>query len=338
MATELPRLVVAATADEAIAAALDAQLPNVPWRSLDGTPPEDRRDVEAMLLGPRRFFADFDPATTPRLRFVQRMFTGLDDFPFERFPESVRVAGNIGAFAPYVAEHALALALAAAREIVPAQGMIRSGTLRPAPENRLLEQSTVVILGYGEIGRAIAQRLLGFEARIFGLNRTGRMAPGCLGMYPADRLSEALGAADFVFDARPLTRRTRGTIDREALAAMRPRAIYINVGRAATADEEALYRHLATHPEFRAALDPWWDEDFAHAAFRSRFRFVDLPNFVATPHSAGYAARSTDRAIRSAVRNLAEFFATGDIVRAVDRSEYLGDGRPSGDRPGPGPG
>ena len=350
MPAPAPRLLVATSSDEAVGPALDAQLPGVPWRLLAQTPADQRAEVEALLVGARRMFAEFDPASTPRLQFVQKIFTGVDDFPFERFPPSVRVAGNVGAFAPYVAEHAVALALAAAREIVRSQTMVRAGQLRPAPEHRLFEGASAVILGYGEIGRAIAQRLAGFDVRVYGLNRTGRMAPECVGMYPASRLAEALASADLVFDARPLTRRTRGTIDRAALAAMRPRAIYVNVGRAATADEEALYLHLKEHPEFRAAIDPWWEEDFVHSTFRTRFPFPELPNFVATPHSAGYATGSTDRAIRFAVRGLAEFFATGTVARAVDRSDYVdepsspgpegtsgGTPPPTGPAPGSGP-
>lgn len=317
-----PRLLVTLSPDGEVGPSIEAALPGIPSGFLTADPPIDRSEVEAMLVGSRRTLVDFDPATTPKLRFVQRIFTGVDDFPFDRFPEDVRVAGNVGAFAPFVAEQALALALAAAREIVPAQAMVRAGRLRPPPVQRIFEGATAIVLGYGEIGRAIAQRLRGFDVTVVGVNRSGRMAPDCVGMYPADRLEEAVALGDLVFDARPLTRQTRGSIGRAALAGMRPTAIYVNVGRAATADEEALYRHLEAHPEFRAAIDPWWDEDFQEGTFRSRFPFWDLPNFVGTPHSAGYGPATTERALAFALGNLAEFFATGNPSHLVDRREY----------------
>src|SRR5208282_2591690 len=127
-------------------------------------------------------------------------YTGMDGVDFDRFPEKALFAGNVGAYAPFVAEHAVALALAAAREIPRSGILVAEGTLRPPPVQRLLWGGTAVILGYGEIGRAIAERLSGFGMRVVGLNRSGRMAPGCSGMFPADRLIEAVQEGDFVFD------------------------------------------------------------------------------------------------------------------------------------------
>jgi len=328
-----PRLLVAVGADDAPEGPLAARLPGIPWATV-AAPDVDRSEVEVLLAGPRRRLAGFDAATTPKLVYVQRLFTGVDDFPFDRFPERVKVVGNIGAFAPFVAEQAMLLALAAARPVVPAQAMIREGRLRPAPEQRVFLGARALILGYGEIGRAIAERLRGFGVRITGLNRTGRMAGGADAMVPADRLRDVLPDADLVFDARPLTRSTRGTIDAGALAAMRPTAIYVNVGRAGTADAEALYRHLVAQPEFRAGFDPWWDEDFAHGTFPLPFPFPTLPNFVAMPHSAGYGAGTVGRAYAFALRRVADYFATGRIDRAVDRADYVGPPAPAPSQPG----
>ncbi len=325
MGSELPRLLVALRSRPEIAPAVARALPGIPWRYVADAPPEVRTAVEALLVGSlEREFPDFDAKTTPRLAFVQRVYTGLDGFPFGLFPTTVRVAGNVGAFAPTVADHALALALAAARQVVAVQPMVAEGRLRPAPEGRPFEGSTALILGYGEIGRAIARRLSGFDVQVLGLNRSGRMAPGVVAMYPADRLAEALGVADLVFDVRPLTRKTRGSIGASELARMRPKAIYVNVGRAATIDEAALFRHLEGHPEFRAGLDPWWVERFRDGTFETRFPFARLPNFVGTPHSAGFSRGTEDRALAMALDNLARYFRHGKPLYVADRSEYEG--------------
>ncbi|MGI0131043.1 MAG: NAD(P)-dependent oxidoreductase [Thermoplasmata archaeon] len=320
-----PRLLVAVRPSPEVRDALNQLLPDVEWGFFGETEPARRTQVEAMLVGSfAREAGKFDAATTPRLRFVQSLYTGVDRFPFERFPAGVELAGNVGAYAPFVAEHAIALALAASRDLFGAREMIRQGRLRPPPEQRILHGSTAVILGYGEIGRAISERLAGFEARVIGLNRTGRPAPGCAEMYPAERLREAVALGDFVFEVRPLTRRTVGTIGKDALEAMRPNAIFVNVGRAATVDEEGLFRHLRTHPGFRAGIDVWWNEDFASGALPSRFPFGDLPNFVGTPHSAGHAAASESRGLRLALENLGRFFHDGKPAHRIDRSEYSG--------------
>jgi phosphoglycerate dehydrogenase-like enzyme len=320
-----PRLLVAVRPESDIRNVLNQTLPDVPWAFLRETPPERRSLVEVILTGSFvREAAGFEAVTTPKLRFVQCLYTGIDRFPFDRFPAGVKFAGNVGAFAPFVSEHAIALALAAGRDLPAAQEMVRTGRLRPPPEQRQLYRSTAVILGYGEIGRAIAERLAGFEATVIGLNRTGRLAPGCSEMYSADRLTEAVARGDVIFEVRPLTRLTRGTIGRKELEVMRPTATFVNVGRAGTVDEEALFHHLESHPGFRAGLDVWWNEDYESGALPSRFAFARLPNVVGTPHSAGYAPDAEARALRLAVHNVGRYFREGTPAHVVDPREYTG--------------
>ncbi|MGC2788815.1 MAG: NAD(P)-dependent oxidoreductase [Thermoplasmata archaeon] len=318
-----PRLLVALKPRDDTRETLNTLLSEIPWSFADDTSALARGEVEAMLVGSLGSeVMEFDARTTPNLSFIQRLYTGLDGFPFGRFPDSVRIAGNVGAYAPFVSEHAIALALAAARDLPGARELVRAGRLRPQPENRPLYQATAVVLGYGEIGREIARRLTGFDCRVIGLNRTGAPAPGCSEMLAADRLDEAVALGDFVFEVRPLTRRTAGSVGTAEFAVMRPNAVFVNVGRAGTVDEEALYRHLKAHPTFRAAIDVWWDEDFARGAFSSRFPFAELPNFVGSPHSAGATPSGAPRVLRLAVENLARFFRGETPLYVVDRAEY----------------
>jgi phosphoglycerate dehydrogenase-like enzyme len=318
-----PRLLIALRPREELGTMLGRKLPGVEWEYASEGRPADWDRVEAMLLGSvERELGEADVHSLPRLRFVQRVYTGMDGVPFERFPEHVRFAGNVGAYAPFVAEHAVALALAAAREIPRSHALVVAGKLRPPPDQLLLWRRTAVVLGFGEIGHAIARRLAGFETRVFGLNRSGRMAPDCEAMFPADRLIDAVKEGDYVFDARPLTRSTQGTIDESVLASMKPTAVFINVGRAGTVREEALYRHLVSHPEFRAALDVWWHEDFARGELENRFPFGELPNFVGTPHCAGFGPGVETYVLERALANLGRFFAGEEPRYIVDTREY----------------
>jgi len=320
-----PRLLVVVNERAGLRDAIARRLPEVPFAflpelGLDGGP-----EVEAALLGSMgRDAARWDPSAHPRLRFVQRIFAGVDDLPFDRLPPAVKVAGNVGGYAPFVAEHAVALALASARCIPEGNTAVASGRLRPAPELRSLYGETAVILGFGAIGHAIAQRLRLFEVRIVGLNRTGTPTAGAETVYAADRLREAVAAGRFVFDARPLTSLTHGSLGRPEFEAMAEDATFVNVGRAGTVDEEALYRHLVAHPRFRAALDVWWDEDFARGLLRTRFPFAQLPNFLGSPHWAGFAPKVQEFALGKALDNLARFFAGAPPLHVVDRAEYAG--------------
>ncbi len=298
-------------------------LPGLPWGFTSESSASDWGSVEAMLVGSvDRELGPFDAREAPRLRWVQLIYTGADRFPFERFPDPIRISANVGAYAPFVAEHAIALALAAARSLVPVQIQMHAHRLRPPPDVRLLVGRTALILGYGAIGREIARRAEGLGMRVIGLNRSGEAAPGVAAMYAAENLQEALAEGDVVFDARPHTRSTDRSIGAAELTAMPSRGIYINVGRAATADEEALYHHLRDHPEFRAAFDPWWEEDFAQGTFTTQFPLIDLPNFLGTPHNAGFGPATQDHALRSALDNVARFFRGETPLYPVDRREY----------------
>lgn len=324
---DAPRLLVALRPREELATAMNVGLPNVPWCYAGTELPYEGNSVEAMLFGSvERELGSFDPRCLRQLRFAQRVYTGMDGVPLERFGPEVRFAGNVGAYAPFVSEQAVALALAAARDLPRAHAQVQEGRLRPPPEQRLLWERTAVILGYGEIGRAIAERLSGFGTRIVGLNRTGRMAPGCDAMYPAERMVEAVREGNFVFDARPLTARTVGSVDRTVLEAMPSDAVFVNVGRAGTVQEEALYHHLRTHPSFRAALDVWWHEDFPGGRIDHRFPFGSLPNFVGTPHSAGFGPGIERYVLEHALANLRRFFSGQEPRYIIDRSEYGSSG------------
>ncbi|HYA57572.1 MAG TPA: 2-hydroxyacid dehydrogenase [Thermoplasmata archaeon] len=322
MVSTRPRLLVALRGRDLVPGRIAARLPELSWGYLSATPPEEQAEAEAMLIGSlSREFGQFDATNVPKLAFIQSIYTGVDWMPFDLFPPTVRIAGNVGGYAPFVSEHAVTLALAASRDLRGAMRMVEEGRLRPPPEHRMLHGRTAVILGYGEIGRAISTRLQAFGMRVIGLNRTGRMAPGCDAMYEAERLKEALSVGDFVFEARPLTTRTVRSIGATELEAMPENAVFVNVGRAGTVDEEALFRHLQSHPRFRAAIDVWWEEGFAEGRLTSRFPFASLPNFVGTPHSAASGPGVEAYALDRALTNLARFFRGEPPLYVVDRVE-----------------
>lgn len=319
-----PRLLVCTARHAALEREFERQLGGVPRAYLaDARGPWEA--VEAILTGGS---VEELPETTsgnlPSLRFVQRVFTGMDGFPFARFPAGVRFAGNPGAYAPFVAEHAVALALALAKRLRPNLDLLRSGRLRPVSASRTLEGGTLLVLGFGAIGSEVAVRLRAFGMRVEGVNRDGAPRAGCDRMWSADQLRGALPGADLIVDCRPLTRRTRGSIGAAELALLKDRAMLVNVGRAATVDEAALYEFLLHNPDRQAAFDAWWSEDYAKGTAGSRFAFLDLPNFFGSPHTAGISEGARERAYHLAVENLARFFRGDPVLGEVDPSDYVG--------------
>ena len=318
------RLLVTVGRREGVEAALARELPGVPaaFPNRDDSGPWPA--VEAWIVGtPRRDLPHWRAAATPRLRFVQRLFTGLDEFPFSEFPPDVAIAGNVGAYARLVAEHTMALLLAACRDLLDGDRKVRAGVLRPAASNRYLGGTTVLLLGFGEIARETAARLRPFGVHLNAVTRRGEPLDGVERVYAADRLAAAASAADAIIECRPLPRETRATLDRSVLERMKPDAVLVNVGRAGTVHEADLFAHLSTHPLFRAALDVWWQEDFERGTVGSAFPFVELPNVIGTPHVAAIGSAALRRSTERAVANVARFFRGEPPRHVADRRDYV---------------
>jgi D-2-hydroxyacid dehydrogenase (NADP+) len=322
------RLLVALRKDSELSAALDRGLPNTPRAFVTAASEGPWKEAEALLIGsPPGMLPEGLESQAPELRFVQSIFSGLDDFPFTRFRNGIMVAGNVGAYATYVAEHAVALILVLAKNYVPNYERVRNGILRPVPPNINLDGRTVLLLGFGATAREIAVRLESFNMRIHGLSRTGRTRPGVTRMFPSSRLHEAVSDADVIVDCRPLTRTTEGTINSSVLLRMKPTAIFVNVGRAGTVDESSLELHLASHRDFRAGTDVWWNEDLATGTVKGASRLTSFPNFAGSPHNAGFTPTMDSvakaKVYSRAIENIERYFSGRKPRFLAERNEYL---------------
>src|SRR2546422_1372623 len=143
---------------------------------LEDLPPEKRdaawstADVVVSMGFPREFPLDFREKAR-KVRMIQSLVAGVDHFPFERFPPSAIVCSNAGAYSVSVAEHAMALLLAAAKDVVARTEEIRRGIFNQTVENKGLAGSTALILGFGGIGSEIARRCKAFHIHVVGLAR-----------------------------------------------------------------------------------------------------------------------------------------------------------------------
>jgi phosphoglycerate dehydrogenase-like enzyme len=314
-----PRLLVAVPSSPDLIDGLARWLPDVPYIRPDKLGDKPWPSIEAVFVANvDREMPSLRPVQVPRLRFVQFLFTGLDGFPFHRFAPEVQVASNRGAYGPFVAEHAVALALALSKNVGRGQEMVLDGKMRPAPSSMFLDGRRAVILGFGRIGHETARRLRGLGMSIEGISRTGNADPGADQMTSIAHLSEALSRADLIVNCLPLTPSTRGIIGSEELGQLKPEAILVNVGRAATIDEDALVTYVKGHPDLRFGSDVWWDEDFVHGKVEVPPALKDLPNLLGTPHTAGLTADSRKFVLDNALQNVARYFHG-------ERPQYLAD-------------
>jgi phosphoglycerate dehydrogenase-like enzyme len=291
--------------------------------------PEDERDAAWSTADvvvsrgfPREFPRDFR-AKASQVRLIQALVAGVDHLPFERFPPGAIVCSNVGAYNVSVAEHAMALLLAAAKDTAARTEEIRRGVFDQSVMSKGLAGSTAVILGMGGIGTEIARRCKAFDMRVVGVARSRGAGHGAAdAIVPIGGLSNELPHADAVILALPLTRSTRGLVDRAFLAQMKDDAILVNIARGKLIVEDDLFDHLKSHPRFRAALDTWWTYPDAKQGRPFHRPFHDLPNVVMTPHVAGMVPGQRARAMEAALDNVVRFLRGETPRNVVDPTDY----------------
>ncbi|MGH6861574.1 MAG: NAD(P)-dependent oxidoreductase, partial [Phyllobacterium sp.] len=222
-----------------------------------------------------------------------------------------------------VAEHAVALVLAAAKRLVPKHTKMARGEFDQNSSNRLLAGGICGVLGYGGIGRATAQIMRAMGMTIHAISRSGRPDGEAEFVGSLRDIDRVLSMSDVLVIALPLSDATRGLIGERELALMKRDAILINVSRAHIVREDDLYWHLKANPEFWAGLDPWWIEPMTHGLFRLDYPFFDLPNVVGSPHNSGNVPGIFSILARSAAENIRRFLAGEPGVRLVHPADRL---------------
>ena len=236
-------------------------------------------------------------------RLIQFLSAGVDHLPVKALPANVPIAKNAGAYAEPMAEHALAMALAAAKRLpIEHQNLLR-GEFNQFARNKMLCRRICGIFGFGGIGRATARLMRCVGMRIHAINRRGASDEKVDWIGTPDRLDELLAAADVLIISTPLTRATQGAIGKRELSLMKEDAILINLARGEITDEDALYEHLKAKPRFTACLDAWWIEPVRHGEFRMNRPFLRLPNVIGSPHNSASVDDASDVGLRHALAN-----------------------------------
>jgi len=231
-------------------------------------------------------------ASAPRLRVVSNLAVGLDNIDIAAATAAgIAVGHTPGVLTDATADLAFALLMATARRVAEGDREVRAGKWQTWGPAVLLGHdvwgATLGIIGWGQIGRAMARRGLGFNMRVLYASRSTREDTAIAGAtrVPMKRL---LSDSDFVSLHVPLTPDTRHLIGAKELAAMKPGATLINTARGAVIDQRALYRALKDGHLGGAGLDVTDPEPPA-----SDDALLKLGNVVITPHigSASDTAR-----------------------------------------------
>ncbi len=276
---------------------------------------EALRDCAVALLSR---VSDADIATAEHLRWVQVWSAGVEHLPLRAFAErSITVTNGSGAHGSQISENILGLMHAFA---------LRLPTLLRAQEHREwsrhdvwqekfdIEGQTLLIVGLGGIGSALAPRASALGMRVLGIRRTvSGPVPGVESVGTREQLLAWLPEADHVALCLPLTDDTTGFLQEADLRAMKPTAYVYNVGRGKSIDRIALLNALqegwiagagldVTDPEPLPADDPLWG----------------LPNVILTQHTSGSSPRIQEKVLAIFRKNLRRYLAGESLINVVD--------------------
>lgn len=239
----------------------------------------------------------------PRLRLVSKHGVGVDNIDLTAMRDAgVAVMNTPGANAGAVAEHALALMLALARDLAGLQAAARTGTRPGAVAG--LEGRRLLVVGHGATGQRVAALgvALGMAVTVLSPRLTGSLSPD--GHAVARDLSAALPQADVLTLHCPLTETTRGLIGAAELAALPRGALVINCARGGLIDDRALAAALGSGHLGGAGLDVTDPEPLP-----PDHPLRAAPRVILTPHAAAMSAGAFRRMGMEAARNVFDHFA-----------------------------
>ena len=292
--------------------AFDPQILDGP-EEVAGLDAQIREAITAVAYKGHHPFGAAEMAQLPNLAVVANFGVGYDAIDTNAASErGVRVTNTPDVLNDDVADLAVALLLAQCREIERAGAWARSGNWKAHgewPLNRKVSGGVAGIVGLGRIGREIADRLAAFKMDIHYFARSKKQTPGWT--YHADPVSLAR-AVDFLIVSIVGGEQTRGFVSRDAIEALGPRGVLVNVSRGTTVDEEALIEALESGRIAGAALDVFLNEPDIDP------RLLALDSVVVQPHQGSGTMETRLAMCRLQCDNIAAHLAGEALLTAVN--------------------
>jgi phosphoglycerate dehydrogenase-like enzyme len=256
----------------------------------------------------------------PRLKWLEVTTAGYTRYDREDFKEAFRRRGAAftnasGVFADPCAQHVLAMMLALGRQLP--QSLRDQFTdqswhyTERRYDSRLLTGQTVLLLGYGAIGRRLAELLAPFGVTLLAVRRQTR-SERAVRVVAEENISAALAQADHVVNILPDNDATKNYVNARRLACCKPGARFYNVGRGTTVDHAALLEALQSGRLDAAYLDVFDPEPLPPSSplWTARNCFI-------TPHTAGGRADQDEALVRHFLANLAAFECGGPMTDRI---------------------
>ncbi len=250
------------------------------------------------------------------LKWIHWSGAGVDAAMFPGLVDSdVTLTNSRGVFDRAMAEWALGMMIAHAKLLPETLLFQQNREWNYRLSTQMLGQK-VAIVGVGNIGRTIARITSAFGLKVVGVGRSARDGDADFGhIHGQDELNDVLADADYVVLITPLTADTRNLFDQTRFAAMKPGAMFINIGRGQLVDETALIAALESGHVGCAALDVFCEEPLGEAN-----PIWDAPNVIISPHISGDFTEHLQGIANLFYDNFARYQLGEDLLNVVDKS------------------
>lgn len=203
-----------------------------------------------------------------------------------KFPKNAKLCCMTGCYGNIIAEHLLAMLLSVCRRLPEYRDKQNEQNWGIVKYDKQLAESTLLILGAGDIGTTLAKWMRPMVGKIIGIRRTAREYPDCYDeMVTLDKLDEKLPEADFTVCILPHTPKTARLLDERRLRLMKKDSVLINGGRGSLIDQDALIKVMSEGWFYGVGLDVTTPEPLP-----KDHPLWNQPRLIITPHSAGNSA------------------------------------------------
>ena len=246
---------------------------------------------------------------TERTKLIQGVYGSLDGLALKAIPPGVTVCMNSGAFAQSAAEHVFAMLLTTTKKIIELNNKTHHKLFKKEAVGTLRGKK-IGIIGYGGVGRAVADIAKAFGMTVIAYTRSQRDDPRVDQFVVS--IARLISLSDIIVITLPLTNKTRGIINADALNMFNGNFI-VNIARGEIVNKNDMLFYLKRNPEKYYLSDVWWDEP--------TIRDEVPPNVILTPHVADSVPADFDNAVIMACENVKKYL-DGRPENVVDPAEY----------------
>lgn len=253
-------------------------------------------------------------AKAEKLKWAFCLSAGVEALPFDELKRRGIIVSNAsGVHAEQMSEHTLGIMIAFCREFHTMMKNQLEKRWKQLTDVDELSGKTLCVIGTGSVGREIAHKAKAFYMNVIGVKNTPAALPSFDAIYTVEHLHSALKLADYTVLVTPLTEKTYHMIGSKEFQCMKNSAVFINISRGDTVDEEALITALENGWILGAGLDVFHEEPLPPES-----KLWTLPNVILTPHNSGLSRHYFQKCVELFADAYARYTGGQGVLNRID--------------------